>query len=52
MPVAENDRNFIMDNMVCEVIADGSASGFSEVKLSELQQKRPSLKGRSIEDAK
>ena len=52
MPIAEKVRNFLMDKMVCEVIAKGSASGFSEAKLSELQQKRQSLKGRSSEDTK
>ena len=52
MPIAEKVRNFIMDNMVCEVIAEGPASGLPEAKLLELQQKRQSLKGRSSEDTK
>ncbi|MCW4006385.1 MAG: hypothetical protein NWF04_07315 [Candidatus Bathyarchaeota archaeon] len=51
-PTTGKDLDKVMDKMVSEVIAEGPASGLPEAKLSELQQRRQSLKGQSAEDTK
>lgn len=51
-PTSARDVDNVMDKMVSEVIAEGPATGLPAAKLSEMQQKRQTLKSHSSEETR
>jgi len=51
-PVTSTDLDKVMDKMVSEVIAEGSAMGLPETKIAELERKRQAFKSFGKEESK